>query len=389
MIRSWRVPVLVAGHAVNDLYQGAVPALVPFWITQRHYGYVAAAGVALAAAVLSSLAQPVFGWLTDRRPLPALVPAGMTLAGLGIACSGLGESYAWTWTAVALSGLGVAAYHPESARLARLATRGSHVGMSWFSLGGTVGFALAPLAVTPVVAGAGLPGTVWLGIPAVLCALVTVACLRGVGAAPAGGPTRGPGGTGDWGSFLRLSALVVCRSVVVFGLSTFLAVHVQQRVHGGPAAGAVALVVLFGAGALGTLLGGRLADRYGRVRVVRPAYAATVVALAGVACTPGPAVYLFVAAVGVCAYVPFSLHVTLGQDYLPHRVGTASGLTLGLAVSVGGLTAPVLGAMAQAWSLPTALATLTILPALAWALSRRLPEPRPMAFATTSRELQR
>ena len=75
-----RAAVLIAGHAIDDLYQGAVPALVPFMVADRHYGYLAASGITLAATLLSSAAQPLFGLLTDRRPLPWLVPAGMILA---------------------------------------------------------------------------------------------------------------------------------------------------------------------------------------------------------------------------------------------------------------------------------------------------------------------
>jgi FSR family fosmidomycin resistance protein-like MFS transporter len=89
----------------------------------------------------------------------------------------------------------------------------------------------------------------------------------------------------------------------------------------------------------------------------------------------GQAVGLLLAAVGLASYVPFSLHVTLGQDYLPRHIGTASGVTLGLAVSVGGLAAPLIGAVAQVSSLPTALTALVATPALAWAVTRRLPEP--------------
>src|SRR5690242_5037786 len=110
--------VLVVGHAVDDIYQGAVPALVPFLVAERAYGYLAAAGITLAATLISSVVQPVFGLLTDRHGLPWLVPVGMTVAGAGIGLSGPPPSYALTWLAIALSGLGVAAYHPEAARLA-------------------------------------------------------------------------------------------------------------------------------------------------------------------------------------------------------------------------------------------------------------------------------
>ncbi|MEU6724262.1 MFS transporter [Nonomuraea wenchangensis] len=372
-----RVPMLAAGHAAVDLYQGAVPALVPFLVAERGYGYVAVSGVVLAATLLSSVVQPVFGLLTDRWRMPWLIPVSMVAAGAGVALGGAAGSYALTCLAVALSGLGVAAYHPESARLARIASAGSHVRMSWFSLGGTLGFAAAPALVTPLLAGWGLEASPLLAVPAVAGALVTLPAVLaltggGGGARPEG--TRAVRGRDDWRSFARLTLVIVFRSVVYVGLSTFVALYV-----GGGAAGAVALFVLFAGGAAGTVLGGRLAARWGRVRTMRLAYAAAVPAVAGVVLAPGPAAYVFVAASSIALYVPFSLHVTLGQDLLPNRVGTAGGVTLGLAVSVGGLTSPLVGAVAEASSLRVALACLVVFPVLAWLLARTLREPAPQS----------
>ena len=367
--------VLVIGHAVDDLYQGAVPALVPFLVAERSYGYLAAAGITLAATVLSSVVQPLFGVLTDRRPLPWLVPAGMTVAGIGIGLSGLGHSYLFTWLAIALSGLGVAAYHPESARLARRVARRGHIGMSWFSLGGNAGFALGPVLVTPALHLGGLGSTPLLVIPALVCAALTLTALRRMTGPAAQPATRTPAGRDNWHQFALLTVVVVSRSMVTFGMSTFLAIWVAQRVHSGPIAGEIGLVVLFGFGAAGTLLGRVLAERWGRIHVVRAAYATAIPAVAAIALVPGPAVYAVVAIAAVALYTPFSLHVTLGQDYLPNRHGTSSGVTLGLAVSIGGLAAPAIGATAGATSLRWALLSLTVLPVTAWFAARGLREP--------------
>ncbi|MFS8100263.1 MFS transporter [Lentzea alba] len=369
--------VLVVGHVVDDLYQGAVPAIVPFLVAERAYGYLAAAGITVAATLLSSVVQPLFGVLTDRRAMPWLVPVGMTVAGAGIGLSGLSDSYLVTWLAIALSGLGVAAYHPEAARLARRVS-GGHVGMGWFALGGNVGFALGPVLVTPVVHHGGLGASPVLVVPALIGALFTVAALRGVrGSRTAVART----GRDDWAQFGRLTVVVMARSIVTFGLGTFLALWV-----GGPVAGEVALVVLFGVGAAGTLLGGVLAERWGRIRVVRVSYAVAVPAVAGIALVPGPAIYVVVAVAALALYVPFSLHTTLGQDYLPNRLGTASGVTLGLAVSVGGLAAPLIGAIAAATSLRWALLSLTVLPVVAWVAARGLSEPSPDRTVASSAE---
>ncbi|MGW1864282.1 MFS transporter [Streptomyces mauvecolor] len=373
-----RSPVflLAVGHSCVDVYQGAVAALVPFFVSERAYSYAAASGIVLAASLLSSVVQPLFGALTDRWALPWLLPVSTAMAGIGIALSGTGGAYAPTLATVAVSGVGVAAYHPESARVARLASAGSHAAMGWFSLGGNLGFAAAPLLVAGVVGVGGLRAAPLLMVPAALGSVLCVLALRAIrGTGRAAVKNVRAVGRDDRASFVKLCLAVICRSLVFVGLSAFVALYARQRVSGGRLAGSAALFVLYAGGAIGTVVGGRLAARWGRVRVVNGSYAAAVPAIAGVVFVPGPAFYVFVALTSAALYVPFSLQVTLGQDYLPTRIGTASGVTLGLTVSVGGLASPLIGAAADATSLETALAPLIAFPALAWLLTRTLPEP--------------
>ncbi|NIK55348.1 MFS transporter [Kribbella shirazensis] len=373
MRRLRPIGLMATGHACVDVYQGCVPALVPFLVAERGLGYVAVSGITLAATLLSSVVQPVFGVLTDRRPLTWRIPVAMTTAGLGIALVGVGQQYWLTWLAAALSGLGVAAYHPEAARMARLVSGGSHVGMSWFSVGGNVGFALAPVLVTPLIAAGGLALTPLLVVPALLGAAITVRAMRArFEHRVARSQVQG---TDDWPSFLRLSVIMVCRSIVFVGLGTFIALYAGQRVGGGTTTGGIALFVLFAAGALGTLLGGRLATRYGRVRTLRTSYAVAVPAIACLVFVPGPAFFASLAVTAIAMSVPFSLHVTLGQDFLPGRVGTAGGMTLGLAVSIGGIATPVLGMIAEHTSLRLALSTLIALALCSSLIGYALREP--------------
>lgn len=440
--------LLSLGHACVDVYQGAVAALVPYFLAERAYSYAAASGIVLAASLLSSVVQPLFGALTDRWRLPWLLPVSTLVGGAGVALAGVTGSYPLTLTVIAVSGIGVAAYHPESARVARAAGRGTHTSMGWFSLGGNLGFAAAPLLVAAVVGTAGLRASPLLGLPAVAGAGLCVAATRAIrarrgaeedvrgaetdlrggsgggcvgrddgeeggnlrGASGGGGNGRdgngddgagrddgGSGGQGrsgeqgesgeqggsggrdgpgdDWWSFGRLSGAIVCRSIVFVGLSTFVPVFVRERTGWGEQAGTAALFVLYLGGAVGTVAGGRLAGRFGRVAVVRWSYAATVPAVAGVVLVPGPALYPFIALTSAGLYVPFSLHVTLGQDYLPGRMGTASGVTLGLTVSVGGVAGPLIGALADATSLRFALAPLIVFPAVGRLFLRGLREP--------------
>jgi FSR family fosmidomycin resistance protein-like MFS transporter len=374
--------LLAIGHGSVDIFQGIVPVMVPFLVVERHYDYLEVSGFVLAANVLSSVVQPLFGLLTDRWSMRWLLPVAMVCSGLGVALVGVAESYPQALLVVALSGVGVAAYHPAAARLARSVTGGDHVRMSWFSLGGNVGFALAPVLVTPLLAVGGLAAAPVLLAPALLGVLVTVPLLgRASAARAATGPGSDHPGRDDWPAFGVLTSVIGLRSVAYVGLSTFLALFVHQRVADSPTASGLALFALYAGGAVGTWLGGRLAARWGRLRVLRVSYAVSAVALAGVAFVPGPVMIGFVAVVSLAMYAPFSLHITLGQDYLPRRIGTASGVTLGLAVSVGGVFAPALGALAEATSLQLTLGCLAVLPAIACTLAYRLREPRPMEAA--------
>jgi FSR family fosmidomycin resistance protein-like MFS transporter len=374
--RTGPIALLAGGHACVDVYQGAIAALVPFFVAERAYTYAAAAGLVLAASLLSSVVQPVFGALTDRWPMPWLLPVSTLVGGIGVALCGITDSYALTLAFVALSGIGVAAYHPESARVARAASAGSHTAMGWFSLGGNIGFATAPIVVAAVVALGGLRATPVLLVPAVLGSALCVVALRAIAVnRPAGsGGTRAEG-TDDWASFGRLSGSIVCRSIVFVGLSAFIALYAADRTGGGEVVGTAALFVLYLGGAVGTVLGGALANRFGRVAVVRWSNAVAVLAVAGVVFVPGPLMLVCVACTSACLYVPFSLSITLGQDYLPRRVGTASGVTLGLTVSVGGIASPLIGAVADRTSLQVALIPLIVLPAVSWLLLRALREP--------------
>ncbi|EME57158.1 MFS transporter [Amycolatopsis decaplanina] len=376
MSRNRAIILLSAGHACVDVYQGSVAALVPFFAAERAYGYAAVSGIVLAASLLSSVAQPLFGALTDRWAMPWLLPSATLLGGLGIALGGLVDSYALTLTFVAVSGIGVAAYHPEAARVARIAGGGRHTAMGWFSLGGNIGFAAAPVLVTAVMALGGLRMSPLLVVPALAGSVLCLPVLRALArSAHTGASSSGVADVDDWRSFAKLSAAVVFRSIVFVGLSTFVSLYAQQRIGGGTTTGSAALFLLYLGGAAGTLLGSRLAGRRERVTVVRWSYLATIGAVAGVVFAPGPALFPFVLLAAVGLYIPFSLQITLAQDYLPTRVGTAGGVTLGLTVSIGGLASPVIGTIADHTSLQTGLLPLIALPALCWLATRSLREP--------------
>jgi len=382
------VALLTVGHAVDDLYQGAVPALLPFFVAERHYSYAAASGLVLAGNLLASVAQPAFGAITDKLRLGWLVGAGMSVAGIGVGLSGLSSSYQLTWLALSLSGIGVAAFHPEAARSARIASAGSQRAMSWFAVGGNVGLTLGPLLVTPVLLTVGIKGTAVLAIPAVLVGAAVLVLQPRLLPPAAADRVRGAvrAGRDDWRGFARLTAMVVTRAVLFFGLTSFLALYVTSSLGGSKTLGEAALAVFLGFGAMGTLIGGHLADRFGRLPVVRVGYALAIPSLVALVLVGRPWIFLFIALTAVTVYLPFSIQVTLGQDYLPNRVGTASGVSLGLAITIGGLLAPVFGVLADATSLRLTLTVLIVLPVVALLLATTLRDPRPASSSAPRAE---
>src|SRR5919204_3344393 len=250
---------LALGHFCADMAQGALPALLPFLIAAHHWSYGAASALVLAATVASSVIQPLFGHASDGRPLPWLMPVGVLLGGIGIALAGVLGTYAGVFAVVVVSGLGVAAFHPEASRFANVVSGSRQAtGMSLFSVGGNAGFAAGPILVTPLVLALGLPGGLFLAVLPAVAALVLareLGRLVEMRAAPRSARAAAPG-PDRWGPFARLSAVVAVRTGVYFGLMTFVPLYYASSLGQSKAAGNTALSVMLAAGAIGTLIGG-------------------------------------------------------------------------------------------------------------------------------------
>ncbi len=369
--------VLGGGHLCVDVCQGAVPALLPFLAAERGYSYAALGALVLASTLGSSIIQPLFGLLSDRFARPWLVPAGLVLAGLGIALAGPAPSYLLTAAAVVVSGVGVAMFHPEGAKFAGLASRERQGrGMSLFSVGGNAGFALGPLLTTPLVLIFGLAGTLGLVVLPLVAAVLTwreLPRLRSLDRAPADGGARRAPGEDHWGAFSRLGTLIALRSGVYFGLQAFVPAYFVAELASSETAGNAALTLMLGAGAAGTLVGGGLVDRWG-ARAVLVGTMVLLLPLLSVLPLVGPAAATVVlGAVGFVTIATFAVTVILGQAYLPSRMGLASGVTLGLAIGLGGVFATGLGAIADAHGLTTVLWLIALLPVPSILLAISLP----------------
>ena len=372
--------LLAAGHLSVDLCQGAVPAMLPFFIRERHLSYAAAAGLVLAQTVSSSVLQPLFGQLTDRRPLPWLLWVGVAVAGTALGVAALMPGYQLIWLAVAASGVGVAAYHPEGARYAGYASGGRRAtGMSVFSVGGTAGFAAGPVLATPLLLLLGLRGGWTVAIlPVAVAGALAIGLRRidGHRSAATLAAAGAPRGVDRWWPFLRVGGAQLSRSVLFYGLNTFIPLYWIAVLRRPPAEGAIALATLLLFGILGNLAGGRLADRFPRQVVVVVSFALTAPVLLALLLVSNPLVAnLLLVPLALCMYATGGIMVVLGQEYLPNRVGTASGVNLGLAVSVGGIVTPILGYVADRAGLHAAMLLLLVVPVAATALTYGLPPP--------------
>ena len=377
------IGALASGHLAVDFAQGAVPAMLPFFVQERHFSYAAAAGLVLAQSVSSSVVQPLFGRLADRWPLPWLMPAGVALSGLGLGAAGLLPHYTSVWLAIAVGGIGVAALHPEAARYANYASGGQRsTGLAVFQIGGIAGFALGPALATPLLLALGLNGSWALALPGLAIAAVLTGRLPRIhhhrqAAVMEVGRRQAAREPDRVGAFARLTATMLVRAIVFYGLNTFIPLYWIAVLHQSKAAGGAALTVLLVAGGFGTLLGGRLAERHSRRALIATGCGliAPLIVLLVLTTSPWLAVGLLVP-LAVALYVPTSPLVLSGQEYLPSSMGTASGVTLGLAVSVGGVVTPGLGAIADHVGLRPTLLLLAVLPVAMVALALTLPDPR-------------
>jgi MFS transporter, FSR family, fosmidomycin resistance protein len=380
---------LSSGHLATDLAQGSLPALLPFLKAEFELSYTMASALVLAATISSSLIQPAFGLWSDARGALWLLPAGVALAGVGMAAATVAPTYPLIMLSVLAAGVGVAAYHPEGSKFASYASGSRRAsGMSFFSVGGNVGFALGPVYASALILALGLHGGILLAVPGLLVATGLIFVLRYLGGfAPEQMPRQERAAPGAETRGLTLLLVVVgLRSVAHMGLFTFIPLWEIHKGHG-EAYGTFVLALFLFAGAVGTLCGGPLADRFGRRPVLRFSFVAATPLILVYVLVGGPLGVLAVTLSGAVVIGTFGVSLVMSQEYMPGRVGMASGLSIGLAIGLGGVAALVLGAVADTVDLRTAVLATAAGPALALAVSwmlppaprRRVIEPEPAA----------
>jgi FSR family fosmidomycin resistance protein-like MFS transporter len=379
--------LLAVAHVADDVNQSFIPALLPYLIASRGLSYTMAGSLVLAQALSSSVIQPGIGHLADRRSMPWLIALGLFLAGGGAATIGLAPTLPLLWLGALASGIGVACFHPEAARFANYVSGPKKAsGMRWFAAGGNVGFATGPLFATAAIAAFGLHGTLAAAVPvAIVGTIVLLELPRLRTFVPAHATSRTGQGTDDWVSFGKLTAFVIARSMAYFGFVAFVPLYAVEVLHASPAVGDMLLTLFLLSGVFGTLSGGPVADRVGRRTVLLYSTAgAAILTVVFVAATHGGS-FLFaiplLIATGFTFVASQAAFVVLGQEFLPNRIGLASGVTVGIAVSLGGAFSPVLGMIADAHGVAATILSTAGLSLLAAIFALALPPEDRRAFA--------
>ncbi len=342
--------LLMSGHIITDINQGALPAVLPFLVSQHDLSFTAAGGLMLALTSVSSIIQPFLGHFSDKLGNPQVMSLGVLIAGSGFAALGLASSYPIMFFCVLVSGIGIALFHPEGGRMVNCITKtGKGEAMGTFSLGGSIGFTAGPLLVVLIVPLLGLRGLLLFLVLPIIMVLLLQYYKKDLKAfsdreyEERNCDTAG-GRRDNWKGFSILSAVILSSSVVDYGLVTFIPLFWISVLGQSEGISSFMLAVMTALGAISTYMGGRMADRFGfrRIIILGTLLYAPMILFAGFSTNVALAA-IAVVLLGLTVNVTHSPSVALGQSYLPNHVGLASGITLGLAVSFGGIASPVLG----------------------------------------------
>ena len=379
------IALLALGHFVIDANQGALPAVLPFLKQWHALTYAQVAMLVLAGNLTSSLIQPLFGYLSDQIARRWVLPASIFVSGVGIALLGLAPGYAASMALVVVMGLGVAAWHPEGYKTASgVAGERKATALSLFSLGGNVGIAVGPPLATFLVTGLGGQGTLGMLVPTVLVGAFMLAVLPVMtreAAAPRAATRAAGRGVNMPGAMAVLILVVSVRAWASLGFSTFVPFYYLDTLHADPTLVGVLLFTVLGAGALGTVIAGPIADRVGPRAFIRWVLVAALPFGALFLLSRGPLAFVALALYGGVLTSSFSVSVLLAQAYLPRNAGMASGLIVGFAIGLGGAGVTALGWVADTWGVPAALWISVLMPAVAFVITRFLPAPRELAAA--------
>lgn len=375
-LQKKQVWTLSGAHLFNDLMTtGIVPALLPLYKEEFHLSYIGVGFIVLASYLTSSVMQPLFGLYTDRHPKAFFLPLGVTLSGVGLSLTGFAPSLPWLLIAIAFSGLGSGAFHPEASRGAHLAS-GPVKGMAQaiFQVGGNMGQALGPLMIPLFLFATGVQGLRYFIIPSALIGWMTFRILpwyrRRI--AEERSKAREITGKNQPLGLTLLVIVVILRSFAQISLSGFLPFYYLNH-HLSLNVAELFTFLFLAAGALATYVGGTLSDRFSKKQLVLASVALAIPFAWLLPHLSGwmAAIDLFL--LGFTILSSFAVTVVYGQMLLPRNIGMASGLIIGFGVGAGGIGATLLGVVADRYGIPFIFDLIVWLPVTATLISIFLP----------------
>ncbi len=348
-------------HGLNDMLQSLLPALYPLLKVSYRLDFGQVGLITLTYQMTASLLQPVIGLYTDKRPKPYSLPVGMGFTLIGLLLLSVSGTFAVLLTAAALVGIGSSVFHPESSRVARLASGGQHgLAQSLFQVGGNAGSALGPLLAAFIVAPRGQGSIAWFSLGAML----GIAILTKVGrwykrtTAEAARSRAGKAETHHGlparrvvMAILVLVALIFSKYFYLASLTSYYTFYLMAKFHVSVQSAQIHLFAFLGAVAAGTIIGGPVGDRFGRKYVI---WCSILGVLPFTLALPFANLFwtgVLSVVIGLILASAFSAILVYAQDLVPGKVGMIAGVFFGFAFGMAGVGAAVLGQLADATSI--------------------------------------
>jgi FSR family fosmidomycin resistance protein-like MFS transporter len=361
-------------HVLNDMMQSLLPSIYPILKSSFHLNFTQIGFITLTFQITASLLQPVVGHYTDRKPLPYSLPIGMVFTLIGLLLLAVAPTFPLLLLAAALIGMGSAVFHPESSRVARMASGGKHgFAQSFFQVGGNTGSAIGPLLAVFIILPHGQIGAAWFSLAALLAIVVLLQVSRWYKARlahlhnkPAKHAEKSAGLPRKQviTAIVVLMALVFSKYLYLAGLTSYYTFYLIAKFHVSVQSSQLHLFAFLAAVAAGTLIGGPIGDRVGRKSVI---WCSILGVLPFTLILPYANLFwttVLSIIIGFVIASAFSAILVYAQELVPGRVGMISGLFFGFAFGMGGIGAAVLGKLADMTSIIFVYKVCAYLPAI-------------------------
>lgn len=365
-------------HLLNDAIQAVVPAMFPILEKSMGLSYTQLGIIAFSLNMVSSVMQPMVGYITDKKPMPYALPIGLTFTLVGILGLGFASTFGLIVLSVLFIGLGSAVFHPEGSRVAYMAA-GNRRGLaqSIYQVGGNTGQALAPLITALILVPLGQIGASWFTIVAALAVILLIyianwykqSLIASKNAIKkkriSSSSSKKEGITKEVKVTLGLILLLIfARTWYSSGITNFYTFYAIKEYALTIKQSQLFLFAFLVSGAVGTFFGGPLADRFGKKTIISLSMLATVPFSILIPLASPTMAFIFLILTGFILMTSFSVTVVYAQELVPGKIGTMSGLTVGLAFGMGAIGSVGLGSIADWIGLQSMIRWLGVLPLL-------------------------